>query len=388
MESLMMKRTFALVVFLAVTVSPDARAACYPTICPNGIVVYDGVCPSNPNAIGSCSIAGTCKGGVTAGDCQAQKGSFFGDSQTCVDTKCKLTAYAAHQTVPFQFSTVNSSTPAVPMNAVSWSITNASGQTVANGGSASRLTYPIVVNGQATVPDFAFATSPNPAIVDGQSYQVKAQAIDEYGRTCAATSNFTSQSPGLAVPPSALAASTSGGLVFTWTAPDSRYYTVTAYSLFRSGAGNGPWTPVASGIISSPFTVPAASLNGLGGVMYWAVASVNAVGAGPLAVVQANLPPATPTGLTAAVNAASTATAGLEDLTWSGSMGASSYSVKVATTSGGPYTTMQTVAATKTTLSGLTVGQTHYVVIVANGPTGPSAPSAQVSFLAKKYLAE
>jgi cellulose 1,4-beta-cellobiosidase len=67
-------------------------------------------------------------------------------------------------------------------------------------------------------------------------------------------------------------------------------------------------------------------------------------------------------------------------LSWTASSGATSYNVKRATVSGGPYTTVATgVTVTNYTNTGLTNGTTYYYVVSAVNSVGESANSAQVS---------
>jgi hypothetical protein len=85
-------------------------------------------------------------------------------------------------------------------------------------------------------------------------------------------------------------------------------------------------------------------------------------------------PPPAPTGLTATAGDAQVR------LTWSASPGATSYTVKRSTTSGGPYANVRTgVTATSATDAGLTNGTAyHYVVSAVNG-AGESAISSPAS---------
>ena len=80
-----------------------------------------------------------------------------------------------------------------------------------------------------------------------------------------------------------------------------------------------------------------------------------------------------------------TATAGKRkvSLTWSASSGATSYNVKRALVSGGPYTTIAAVTATSYTNSGLTGGTTYYYVVSAVNAAGESANSSQASATAR-----
>ena len=66
-------------------------------------------------------------------------------------------------------------------------------------------------------------------------------------------------------------------------------------------------------------------------------------------------------------------------LSWNVAVGAGSYRVKRATTSGGPYTTIASPFTTSYTDSGLTNGTTYYYVISAVNSAGESPDSSQVS---------
>lgn len=84
--------------------------------------------------------------------------------------------------------------------------------------------------------------------------------------------------------------------------------------------------------------------------------------------------PAAPTGVTATVGDAQAS------LNWNAVSGATSYTVKRATTSGGPYTTVATgIAATSYVNTGLTNGTPYYYVVSAVNSVGESTNSSQVS---------
>ena len=85
-------------------------------------------------------------------------------------------------------------------------------------------------------------------------------------------------------------------------------------------------------------------------------------------------PPAAPTGLTATPSVASVG------LAWSTSPGATSYTVKIATLSGGPYTTIATdVTETNFICSSLVGGTTYYFVVSAVNAGGEGVNSSQAS---------
>src|SRR5207244_2708067 len=84
-------------------------------------------------------------------------------------------------------------------------------------------------------------------------------------------------------------------------------------------------------------------------------------------------PPPAPTGLTASAGNAQV------QLSWNASTGATSYNVKRATVSGGPYTLAGTTTTTSFLNTGLTNGTTFFFVVSAVNANGESANSNQVS---------
>ena len=93
-------------------------------------------------------------------------------------------------------------------------------------------------------------------------------------------------------------------------------------------------------------------------------------------VVTAIAPPAAPTGLAATVISTSQI-----NLSWTASATATTYSVKRATVSGGPYNSV--VSGLSTTnyndATGLSAGTTHYYVVSATNDVGESSNSSQTS---------
>jgi hypothetical protein len=83
--------------------------------------------------------------------------------------------------------------------------------------------------------------------------------------------------------------------------------------------------------------------------------------------------PAAPTGLTATPGNMQVS------LSWRASSGATSYNVERGTTSGGPYTTVNSPTTTSYVDTGLTNGTTYYYVVTAVNSVAQSAPSGQVS---------
>jgi fibronectin type 3 domain-containing protein len=149
----------------------------------------------------------------------------------------------------------------------------------------------------------------------------------------------------------------------------------TRYHVKRSAISGGPYTQIAAPTATSYRDAPLTN----GTTYYYVVsalrsgresgnsAQVSVTPAGSAAI------PAAPTGLAANPGNASVI------LRWSASAAATSYHVKRATTSGGPYT--QIAAPTSTSFTDTTVSNstTYFYVVSALDSAGESANSAQVS---------
>ena len=84
----------------------------------------------------------------------------------------------------------------------------------------------------------------------------------------------------------------------------------------------------------------------------------------------------TPTNLAIVTNGS-----GQVSLTWNQVANINFYSIKRATTSGGPYTLVKTVTTNTTLNRNLTNGTTYYYVISATGTDGESSNSSEVSIV-------
>ncbi|QMV43160.1 cellulase family glycosylhydrolase [Cohnella cholangitidis] len=158
-----------------------------------------------------------------------------------------------------------------------------------------------------------------------------------------------------------------------WTASSG----ATSYTVKRATTSGGPYTIVATGVTATSYTNTGLT-NGT--TYYYVVSASNAAGASPnssqaSATPSAGTPiPAAPTGLTATAGNAQAS------LSWTASSGATSYTVKRAATSGGPYADVATgVTSTSYTNTGLTNGTTYYYVVSATNSAGTSANSSQAS---------
>src|SRR5262249_52408933 len=152
----------------------------------------------------------------------------------------------------------------------------------------------------------------------------------------------------------------------------------TGYQVKRSLVNGGPYSTVGCATGTSFVD------SGLGnGTTYYYVVSATYTG-GPhaggasanssqaRATPQAPAPPP-PTGVTATPGNTQVA------LSWTASTGTTSYNVKRATVSGGPYTTVTSTSATGYTDPGLSNGTTYYYVITAVNASGESGNSSQVN---------
>ncbi|PWW07156.1 processive endocellulase [Paenibacillus cellulosilyticus] len=137
---------------------------------------------------------------------------------------------------------------------------------------------------------------------------------------------------------------------------------------FRITAPQGAWDPTNDYSYAGLVTQTTAKTS----LMPVYDAGVKVFGQEPTAA-PVTVPPA-PTSLTATAGSAQAV------LSWTASVGATSYNVKRAATSGGPYTTAATgVTGTSYTNTGLTNGTTYYYVVSAVNSAGESANSAQAS---------
>jgi len=157
----------------------------------------------------------------------------------------------------------------------------------------------------------------------------------------------------------------------TWTASSA----ASSYHVKRSTTSGSGYSQIAAPTGTS-FTDTAAA-NGT--TYFYVVTAVNSAGesgnsnqatATPAAPLQA---PASPTGLSATAGNAQVS------LTWTASGGATSYHVKRATASGGPYTQAGAPTAANFTDTGLTNGTAYFYVVSALNSAGESGNSSQAT---------
>ena len=150
----------------------------------------------------------------------------------------------------------------------------------------------------------------------------------------------------------------------------------TSYNVKRATVSGGPYTTIATGVTATSYSDTGLSAST---TYYYVVSAVNSAGESPnssqaSATTSVAIPPA-PTGLTATAVSSNQI-----NLSWSASSGATSYNVKRATVSGGPYTTIATgVTATSYNNTGLAASTTYYYVVSAVNSSGESPNSSQAS---------
>jgi len=174
-----------------------------------------------------------------------------------------------------------------------------------------------------------------------------------------------------AVPGGLLATPGNAQVSLAWTASSG----ATGYYVKRATVSGGPYSQIA---LPATNSYTDSSLTN-GTTYYYVVSAFNSDGqssnsaqasATPTAPAT---PPNAPTGLQATAGNAQVS------LTWTASTGATSYHVKRATTSGGPYTQISAPTTTNFADTGLANGTAYYYVVSALNSAGESANSSQAS---------
>ena len=213
----------------------------------------------------------------------------------------------------------------------------------------------------------------NTGLTNGTAYYYVVSAVNGVGEGAnSAEVSATPQAQALAAPTGLTATAGNAQIALSWTSVSG----ASSYNVKRATVTGGPYTTVASGVTATSYTNTGLT-NGT--AYYYVLSAVNAAGesansAQVSATPQATPPPAAPTGLTATAGNAEVA------LAWTASTGASSYNVKRATVTGGPYTTVASgITATGYTNTGLTNGTVYYFVVSAANTDGEGVNSSEVS---------
>jgi Glycoside hydrolase family 44 len=186
------------------------------------------------------------------------------------------------------------------------------------------------------------------------------------------TTSVTATAP--AAPTALTATAGNQQISLTWIASSG----ATNYHVKRATASGGPYAQAGSATATSYTDTGLTN----GTQYFYVVSALNMSGESvnssqtsgtPVMPAQGSSVPAVPTALAA--------TAGNQQvsLTWTASSGATSYDVKRAATSGGPYSQVGAPTSTSYINTGLTNGTTYYYVVSALNATGESANSSPVS---------
>jgi fibronectin type 3 domain-containing protein len=275
-------------------------------------------------------------------------------------------------------STEVSCTPVLPVPAVPMGLVAAAGNqqvsltwTTSSGATSYHVKRATTSGGSYTqVGAPSTATFTNTGLTNGTKYFYVVSAVNTSGES--ANSTEVSSTPVLPIPPlptGLLATAGNQQVILTWSASSG----AASYHVKRATTTGGPYTQVGA-----PTTASFTNTGLTNGTKYfYVVSAVNTSGESANSTEVSSTPvlpiPPMPTGLVA--------TAGNQQviLTWSASSGATSYHVKRATTSGGPYSQVSAPTSASYTDPGLTNGTTYYYVVSALNTSGESANSSQVS---------
>src|SRR5882672_9081443 len=173
------------------------------------------------------------------------------------------------------------------------------------------------------------------------------------------------------VPASLHATASSAEIVLNWSAGAGS----TSYAVKRGTASGGPYTQI--GTATSTSYTDTGLTNGT--AYYYVVVAVNSAGQSAPSAEAPPTPDATVTAPPVPAGLLASAGNAQVGLTWTVSTGASSYHIKRATASGGPFTVIGTPTAASYIDTGLANGTTYYYVVSALDSAGESGNSAQVS---------
>ncbi|HZJ54372.1 MAG TPA: fibronectin type III domain-containing protein [Myxococcaceae bacterium] len=323
--------------------------------------------------------------GVTSGGFSPSTISGSGTSTLTMNTTTSAVPYALSLTVTGTSGTLNHTASTTLMVTLapptSLSATPGSGQVslswAAPVGASGYQVKRSTVNGgpYATVGCSAGTSFVDTGLTNGTTYYYVVAATYTGGPVAGGASANSSQAmatpqAGTPQPPTGLTATPGNTQVsLSWTASSG----ATSYNVKRATVSGGPYTTVGNTGATS-FTNTGLT-NGT--TYFYVVTALNASGESGNSTQVSATPqapvPQPPTGLTATPGNAQVS------LSWTASSGATSYNVKRATVSGGPYTTINSPGTTSYTDTGLTNGTTYFYVVTAVNASGESGNSSQAS---------
>jgi fibronectin type 3 domain-containing protein len=229
---------------------------------------------------------------------------------------------------------------------------------------------PFVLIGVPTTTSFL-----DSGLTNGATYFYAVSAVNSVGKsgnTPSASATPTGPAAERLAGPTGLTATSGNAQVsLRWTASAG----ATSYHVKRAATSFGPFA-----LIGVPTTTSFLDTGLMNGTMYfYAVSAVTSVGKSGNSPAVSATPtgsaavPATPTGLTATSGNAQIG------LTWAASTGATSYHVKRATASGGPFAQIAVPATPSLNNTGLTNGTSYFYVVSAVNSVGESGNSSVAS---------
>lgn len=284
-------------------------------------------------------------------------------------------------TNPVTGTSTNAAANAVPLAPANLVATAGNAQASLTWSASSGATsYNVKRSATSGGPYTQLAANTSPSYTDstvsnGVTYFYVVAAVDSAGESADSASASVTPDPTIATPavPTGFAAVAGNAQAsLTWSASSG----ATGYHVKRATTSGGPYTQIAA-----PTSTSYTDTSLTNGTAYYYVVSAfdtagesaNSAQVSAQPVVPAVVIPATPAGL------AATADNAQASLTWSASSGATSYHVKRATTSGGPYTQVGAPTSTSYTDTSLANGTTYYYVVSALDSAGESANSSQAS---------
>ena len=282
---------------------------------------------------------------------------------------------------PSFVSTYAANAPAMvatrPASSITGSTATLNGNLASTGGAATTVTLYWGSSDGGTTPgnwanSIALGTLPVgnfsanlSSLTPGATYHFRAFATNTNGDSWAPDSlTFTTPT---AAPTGLAFSSANGSITLQWNAVSG----ASGYTVKRATTSGGPYTTLLSNITGTTFIDPSATT---GGTWHYVVSASNASGESANSA-ELSIPTLTaPANLTATSGNASVA------LAWTASAGATSYTVKRATTSGGPYTVQGSTAAT-TFNDPATNGTAYFYIVTATAAGGgfESPPSNEKS---------